>query len=265
MPEPDLFLDAFTQALSGNDDALLPWWPDRTRGREGLRVYRNTVAKGLSDAIIASYPTVENVVGAEWLREAAHRFARDAPPVSGVLVDYGAAFPDWLDDFAPAQPMPFLPGLARLDRMWTEAHLAADAPPFDPEALLALSAERFDEVRLSLAPSARLARFATSLPDLWQTLRFQAPADALELDDDPQSILIWRPFNGVRAKVLCPAAAAFLDACHCGDSLAQAAASAQTCNPTSDLSQLFADLISLSVFTTLTPLEDTHNDRARFV
>ncbi|MDC7684231.1 DNA-binding domain-containing protein [Asticcacaulis sp. BYS171W] len=265
MPEPDLFLDAFAEALSGHDNALLPWWPDRTRGLEGLSVYRNTVAKGLSDALIASYPSVETIVGADWLREAAQVFARDIPPVSGVLVDYGAAFADWLGGFAPASSMPFLPGLARLDRMWTEAHLAADAPAFDPQTLMALSAERFDEVRLSLMPSVRLARFATSLPDLWQALRFQAPADVLELGDAPQSILIWRPFDAVRSRVLCPAASAFLDACHRGDSLAQAAASARTCNPTGDLSACFADLISLNVFTTLIPLEDTHNDRARFV
>ena len=48
---------------------------------------------------------------------------------------YGQGFADFLRDFAPAADLPYLCGVARLDRFWTEAHCAADACVLAPSAL----------------------------------------------------------------------------------------------------------------------------------
>ncbi|ESQ83692.1 hypothetical protein AEAC466_11845 [Asticcacaulis sp. AC466] len=247
------FFDAFSRALAGDDAALAPWWSDDAHGMAGLSIYRNTVYKGLADAIAASYPTVLKVVGEDWLREAAVLFARSHPPAHPVLIDYGAGFADWLDAFEPAGDMPFLPDLARMDRLWTEAHLAAEADPFDPQTLVSLSPDAYDQVTLQLIPSARLASFAMGIPALWESLRLPEGADALELEDAPRAVLLWRPYGEVKARPLTPDAYAFLAACRAGQSLASAVAEASALADITDLPAMFADLISNGIFAALVP------------
>lgn len=92
-------------------------------------VYRNTVMKGWIDALQANYPTVARLVGDEWFRAAALRFVRAQPPRVPMLMEYGEDFPAFLESFAPAAELPYLPAVARLDRLWTECHLAPDETP----------------------------------------------------------------------------------------------------------------------------------------
>lgn len=247
---PDAFLDAFTAALDGDDAALAPWWADAERGLAGLSVYRNTVAKGCADALAGLFPAVAAVVGPDWMREACVRYAAEHPPARASLIDYGETFPDWLAEFEPAAGMPYLPGLARLDRMWSEAHLAADAEPLDPQVLAALTPEDFATVRAVLHPSARLAAFDDGIPTLWAALR-AGPPDELVLDPQPQAVLVVRPGGAVEHHILSPGALAFLIACAAEESLGKAAAVALAEEPDLDLSQAFAALIAAGAFSAL--------------
>ena len=250
---PDAFLDAFSAALAGDDAVLAPWWADAEHGLAGLSVYRNTVAKGCADALAGLFPAVAAVVGPDWVREAAIRFAAAHPPARASLIDYGEAFPDWLADFEPAADMPYLPGLARLDRMWTEAHLAADADPLEPQALAGLTPEDFAVVRAVLHPSARLAAFDDGTPTLWAALRAEGgPPAELALDAEPQAVLVVRPGGAVTHHILTPGALAFLIACAAEESLGEAAAVALAEEPDLDLSQAFAALIAAGAFSALT-------------
>ena len=249
---PDAFLDAFSAALGGDDAALTPWWADAERGLAGLSVYRNTVAKGCADALAGLFPAVAGVVGADWMREACVRFAADHPPVRASLIDYGEAFPDWLASFGPAAGMPYLAGLARLDRLWTEAHLAADAEPLDLSLLAALRPEDFAIARVGLHPTARLAAFDDGTPSLWAALRAEGgPPDELALDPGPQAVLLVRPGGAVDHHLLSPGALAFLLACAEDESLGLAAAQGLSAEPDLDLSQAFAALIAAGAFSRL--------------
>ncbi|ESQ91877.1 DNA-binding domain-containing protein [Asticcacaulis benevestitus] len=250
----EAFYDAFSSALAGDDAALSAWWPDAAQGVAGLSIYRNTVCKGLSDAIAASFPAVLAVVGPDWLREAAVLFAHSHPPAQASLIHYGDAFPDWLAEFEPARQLPYLPDLARLDRLWTEAHLAADRVCLAPEALGAMSPDGFHYVSLQPVPSVRLVMFDTSIPDLWVALRGPKAPDELELLDEAQALLIWRPLSDVQTKCLKPAAFAFLEACRRGESVAAAVAMAATHMPLAEMPEMFADLFSSGVFAAVIPL-----------
>ena len=85
--------------------------------------------KGRIDALQANYPTVAQLTGDAWFRAAARAFTDDEPGSDPAMAAYGGGFPAWLERFAPARPLPFLAPVARLDRAWTEAHLAPDAAP----------------------------------------------------------------------------------------------------------------------------------------
>ncbi|WP_454717868.1 HvfC/BufC family peptide modification chaperone [Caulobacter segnis] len=246
MPELLDFQDAFVAALAGSPSALSPWLAPG-EGAAGLAVYRNTIAKGCVDALAANFPTVLSMVGEDWFRAAAALFAREAPPASAALLDYGEAFPAWLERFPPADDTPYLVGIAHLDRLWTEALFAAEAPVLTAEALSVLTPETLAETNLSLHPSVRFASFEAGLPSLWIAAR--EGRDDLELSDQAQTLLLVRQGGAVTARVIGSAETAFLRAYRDGLTSTQAAQRVFEADPTANLASLFATLISEGVFT----------------
>nr|WP_295109098.1 DNA-binding domain-containing protein [uncultured Caulobacter sp.] len=245
MPELLGFQDAFVAALAGNPSALSPWLAPG-EGQAGLSVYRNTIAKGCVDALAANFPTVLSMVGEDWFRAAAALFAREAPPASAALLDYGETFPVWLERFPPADDTPYLAGIAHLDRLWTEALFAAEAPVLTAEALAALAPETLAETNLRLHPSVRFASFEAGLPSLWIAAR--EGGEDLELSDQPETLLLVRDKGAVLHRVIGGAETAFLRACRDGLSSAQAAGRAFEADPDVQLAPLFAALIAQGVF-----------------
>lgn len=245
------FQDAFVAALGGAPSALSPWLASRETGEAGLSVYRNTIAKGCVDALAANFPTVASMVGEDWFRAAAALFAREAPPARAALLDYGEDFPAWLDRFPPALDLPYLAGVAHLDRLWTETLFAAEAAPLAPEAFTALPPEALGAARVALHPSVRFALFEAGLPSLWAAAR--AGQTELDLTEGAEGLLLVRRYGAVTHRVVGPADIAFLSACRAGRSLAEAVAAAAEVQPDADLQTLFSALIADGVFSGLNP------------
>ncbi|PZR31502.1 DNA-binding domain-containing protein [Caulobacter segnis] len=244
MPELLDFQDAFVAAIGGQRAALSPWLDEGEH--PGLAVYRNTIAKGCVDALAANFPTVQSMVGEDWFRAAAALFAREAPPASAALLDYGEAFPVWLERFPPAAELPYLAGIAHLDRLWTEALFAVEAPVLDAQALSHLPPETLAETRLTLHPGVRFDAFDAGLPSLWRAAR--DGAEELELSETPETLLLVRRGETVASRVVGAAETAFLRACRDGLTAGQAAEAATTADPHAPFASLFAALIADGVF-----------------
>lgn len=243
MPELLDFQDAFVAAIGGERAALSPWLAPGT-GEAGLAVYRNTIAKGCVDALAANFPTIVAIVGEDWFRAAAALFAREAPPAHAALLDYGEDFPAWLDRFPPAQDMPYLAGVAHMDRLWTEALFTAETPVLSAAALGAMAPETLAATRLRLRPSVRFAVFDAGLPSLWIAAR--EGGQELELSETPETLLCLRADGPVAYRVIGEAETQFLRACRDGQTAAEAAERAASF--TSDIASLFAGLIADGVF-----------------
>lgn len=243
------FQDAFVAALGGAPSALSPWLASREAAEPGLSVYRNTIARACVDALAANFPTVAAMVGEDWFRAAAALFAREAPPAHAALLDYGEDFATWLDRFPPAQDLPYLAGIAHLDRLWTEALFAGEATALEPPAFAALPPQTLGEARVALHPSVRFAAFEAGLPSLWAAAR-GGEVD-LDLSERAEGLLLVRWDQAVRHRVIGPADLAFLNACQAGLSLAEAITRAAEAAPDIDLQTLFAALISDGVFSGL--------------
>jgi hypothetical protein len=188
------FHDAFHRALAGAPEGLSPWLALDARGLAGLTIYRNTAARSRIEALAANYPVVAEMVGEDWFAGAARAFMRAHPDPDPALAAYGETFPDFLASFPPARELPYLVPAARLDRAWTEAHLAPDRGPGP------------------LHPSARLFRFDWSAPALWLAHRYpDQPGAAMRWSPETQSLLIHRPQAEVRARLLTDAEWTVLD------------------------------------------------------
>ena len=248
---PEIFHDRFLAAVAG-DPAAISAWCDEAAATPGLSVYRNTIAKGCADALVAQFPTLERVVGSAWLTAAATAFAAHHPPSRASLLSYGGKLPAWLRDFPPASGMPFLAGLAELDLLWTEAHLAADVAPLEARDVTALTPADFGSHVLVLHPATRFARFADTTPSLWTALQpSDAPPADFELELEPEGLLIVRPGLDIEHQVIGCGVLAFLEACEASQNLADAAVAGLAADPGLDLSTMFAGLIAAGAFTSL--------------
>ncbi|WP_296818001.1 DNA-binding domain-containing protein [Brevundimonas sp.] len=230
----------FERALRGDREAMAPHLGEAEDGLIRLGVYANTSAAGRIDALAANYPTVVRMVGLEWFQAAAAAFVRSEPGSSAVLIDYGQAFADWLGQFGPARAYPYLAPCARLDRAWTEAHVAPDA---------ARRAAPEDE-DLVLHPSVRIFAFDWNAPSLWLAHRLPQEGQAAELEWRlaQERILIHRPDLAVTAQLLSNAEWSLLKAAGRGLTLFQAVMACAPLVTREDLTRAARDLIDLGAF-----------------
>ncbi len=254
------FQDAFAQALLAEPAQADPIVAQLV-AQPAFAVYRNTVAKGCIDALQANFPAVARLVGEEWFRAAAAVFVAEALPREPSLLAYGAAFPAFLAAFPPAAQLVYLKGVAQLDRLWTESHVAADGPALDRGALAALDPEALGQAHLRPHPAARWAWFAeVPVYTIWQRNREEVPAEG-EIDWKGEGALLARPGDAVRWTAIDAADCRFLDACARGLPVAQALDAALEADANANLVRLVTRLIDAGAFAGLA--HPTDNDSGR--
>ncbi len=244
------FQDDFVRALLATDDVPSTALATLT-AQPAFAIYRNTVLKGCIDALQANYPAINRLVGEEWLRAAAAMYARDALPGQPMLLHYGADFAEFLARFEPAAELPYLPGVARLDRFWTEAHAAASEETLAPAAITPLAADHLFKARLQVHAATRWAWFADApVYTIWSRNRSDTAVDG-DIDWQSEGALLTRPRDGVQWQALDKAGCAFLDSCATGGTVADAAQAALEAQADADLGQLMARLLEAGAFSRL--------------
>jgi hypothetical protein len=242
-----IFQDSFAEALLAPPQDLAQS-VSALVNQPGFSVYRNTVMKACIDALQANYPAVLRLVGEEWFRAVAARHVQNWPPRDARLLLYGADFPAFLRQFGRAAELPYLASVARLDRFWTEAHAAADAPVLAPTSIASLAPEQLATLSLTPHPAARWAWFADEpVFSLWQRSREGVDADT-PLPWVGEGALLTRPNGDVQWTALDAAGCAFLDACAAGQSLVLATEQAMAREPDVDLARLMAALLNAGTF-----------------
>lgn len=242
------FQEAFAQALliGPTGDSTLA----ALTTQPGFAVYRNTVMKGCIDALAANYPAVLRLVGGEWFRAAAALFVQAHPPQRPMLVDYGGDFPVFLSTFEPAASLPYLSDVARIDRFWTQAHVAADETPISATALTEFAPNMLARAVLRPHSSARWRWFADQpIFSLWRCNRDDAETDGLStLVWRGEGALLVRPYSTVEAIGMSAGGCAFVDACAAGRELADAGRVALEVDQDTDLSTLMTQLLQAGAF-----------------
>lgn len=252
------FQDAFSRALfeepaqAGAAVAALVAQP-------AFAVYRNTVMKGCIDALQANFPAVARLVGEEWFRAAAAVHVANEPPAVPSLLSYGESFPQFLRAFPPAAELAYLPGVAQLDRFWSEAHVATDARTIGSSAFASLEPELLGDAMLHPHPAARWAWFDEGpVFTIWRRNREES-ADEADIDWRAEGALVTRPEDAVRWTGVDAAGCRFLDACVQGRPIAQALDAALAADPDANLVRLVSGLLEAGAFAQLTlPSRNEH-------
>lgn len=222
--------------------------PDGMPSEKRFAVYRNNVVVGLVEALQANFPATCSIVGEEFFRAMARDYVALEPPTSPILLDYGAGFPNFIGRFEPAEPLPYLSDVARIERAWTEAYHAAEALALDPDVLTAIPTDQISEIRFGLHPSLRLVRSRFPALTIWRMNVADGVPAAVDLDAGGEDILVVRAVADVEVRSLPPGGAEFVSRLADGSSLTEATKSALDESNAFDLAANLSALISAGVF-----------------
>jgi len=225
--DPPVSLGDFAAALL---DPSMPC-PPGLRSRAGtdpgdrLAVHRNNVVGALIDALADAFPVTQALVGVEFFRAMAAVFVRQQPPRSCLLLHHGDELPTFIERFEPAQALPYLADLARLERARVLAHHAADAEPLSGEAMAAAwaVAEAVGGLRLVCHPSVSVLASRFAVASLWAAHQTADDTDLASVDPhEAESALVLRHGLELLLLRIPPCFAAFYAALLRGDGLADA-------------------------------------------
>jgi hypothetical protein len=197
---------------------------------QAFAVYRNTSARGVVEAMRATYSTIDMLLGEELFTQIALDYRREQPPMGAVLSDYGRSFPDFLSKQPWTCELPYLTDVATLDWLWLESFLAADAP--------AMPRETHGSGRIALHPAARFVWLASPAMTIWQAHR--DPWELTELNPEwvEEGALFTRPGQCIRAELIGADYYALLQSCAVPTAVAEIAAQVLAAFPQADLPQL---------------------------
>jgi hypothetical protein len=197
---------------------------------QAFAVYRNTSARGAVEALRASYPTVDMLVGEEMFTQAALDYRHEQPPAGPVLSDYGADFAAFLARQPWTCELPYLADVARLDWLWLQSFLAEDAPAM-PQAMGSMT-------RIALHPAARFAWLPTPAMTIWLAHRDPWLMDELDPEWVEEGALFTRPGPSVRSELIDAPFHHLLLACSSPALVSEAVSAVGTAFPTSDVPHL---------------------------
>ena len=179
---------------------------------ERLRIYRNTFRSTLIGALRITYPAVDRLVGHEFFDAAADAFVRTRTPCSAYLNDYGGGFGSFLESFAPAASLSYLPDVARFEWALSVAANAPDAPVLEPGALAGVHPQDQPRLRFRRHPSVSVLAVSYAVDRIADAVLGGDDSALAEIDLTPMSlhIVVHRGRDGVQAERLDLDAASFV-------------------------------------------------------
>ena len=111
----DEYTGAFSRYLRTGTVGALSGFLAEDADPARLRVYRNGFLKACIEALRASYPSVERLVGEERFPALARPYVDAHPPRAASLVEYGERFPKFVEDTVDTHRLAYLAAFARLE------------------------------------------------------------------------------------------------------------------------------------------------------
>lgn len=210
-----------------------------------MAVYRNTVLHGAVEALRANFRVTEMLVGLEMFESIAVDFATECPPRRPIMALYGEDFADWIDGQPWSDDLPYLSDVARVERLYIECLMAADAPPLTSADL---SRSELAGVRLSLHSALRFTWLRSPAMSIWLAHQ-RAVGSALTVDWKAEGALFARPgLHQIHSPRIGPAAHRLLSGIRLGETVGDAMAAATRLYPDADAPALFESLLNLGAF-----------------
>jgi len=168
----------------------------RLSAAETLALYRSSIEEARHAALSALYPVCHALVGDACFRAIGRSLAGAEPSRHPDLGRIGEPLPELIETLDLLDAVPYLADVARLERAWNRAFVAAQpAPDVDAEAVGEALERDPAAWRFRLPPSACLVASPHPILAIWEAHQPGAPSDALERVDPgaaPDRLIVWR-------------------------------------------------------------------------
>ncbi|PND17764.1 DUF2063 domain-containing protein [Ensifer sp. MMN_5] len=212
-----------------------------------FNVYRNNVTVSLIEALAATFPATRRITGEAFFRAMARFHIRETPPKSPLLFEYGRNFPDFIERYAYAMPMPWLADIARIERAWLDAYHSADAAVLLPQVLATAKSAELADLVFEPHPATGIVRSAYPAVTVFSANRGDGPVGRIEASA-PETALITRPSLEVEVRALPPGVDVFLGSLLEGEPFGRAAVAGQVCCPNLDLAAAIRMMLEAGAF-----------------
>lgn len=214
---------------------------DSERRLARFNIYRNNVFVTLIDVLEARFPAVSRLVGSEFFRPMARVYAGEQPS-RATLAEYGQSFPAFIAAFGPADDVPYLSDVARIEWARHEAFNARDAEPLTAAGFAAIQPGPGTAIVLHPALSVVISDYPVC--SIWEANAGQAAPLPLKLEDDGEAVLVTRPHHEVAVRRLDAGAARLIEALATGQTLGAAYDTVSAEAPDLDLEQVLVIMIT---------------------
>jgi hypothetical protein len=227
--------------------------PLRSTVEDRWHVYAHGFAARIAEALAAEFAAVSRILGEASFARLVARYLVVFPPRSFDLARVGERLPRFLEFDSLSAELPFLPDLARLERLVADAFVAADARALTWAELRALAPERAASLPLALSPGTALLRSEWPLDDLWRC-RAESDDEAVDIpvEGRPRRVLVSRRGSSVRVEAVDETAARLVEAAGFGDAtlddLRELVAPGADEGEMEELLDAFRELVSRGVF-----------------
>lgn len=183
-------------------------------------IYSSGYVIRIAEALENDYPAVRRILGPGPFTALTRRYLLRHWPRSFDLGRVGDRLASFLEDDPLTRELPFLPDLARLEWLLSEAFLAADAETLAWSDLRAMAPEAVADRPLALLPGTALVRSAWPLLDLWKCKDEPDDKVSIQVEGRPSTVLVFRKGLEARCRPLEENQARLIEAASRGASLA---------------------------------------------
>lgn len=162
-----------------------------------LSVYHNNINQALRKSLSFIYPLTWKLVGELCADGAAYAFIRKegSLPTTAILEEWGAHFPDFLENFPPTQSLLYLPDFARMECLKHMAYGAENTPSLTASHFKDVAPEHYAQLILKLHPTLHLISSPYPLDQILDVV--EEKVESIELEDCSSHALIVRPYKTV--------------------------------------------------------------------
>jgi hypothetical protein len=177
------------RVLPGGIDAWV-CGDERLSAVERLEVYAGMYFFRLLDCLAEDFPAVHAVVGHERFHALVRDYLERHPSTSRSVRHLGRSLAGFVEHHPIGAEHPHVADLARFEWALLDAFDARDAEPLAPESLKSLPADRWPDLRLTLAPSLRIVEALAPVQEVWAAVTAgQAPPPVVPRRT---AIRVWR-------------------------------------------------------------------------
>lgn len=158
-----------------------------------IKLYQNSILNNIKKGLKAIFPVCIKVVGDDFFSAMAEVYINQHPPRLPDLNAYGNNFPDFIAQFPPAQSLPYLADVARLDFTWHQVFYGPDNARVDLNKLFQTIATKGEAIIFALPEGAKLIDSLYPIADIWEICQPEYTGSIeINFNDNANHLLIWQ-------------------------------------------------------------------------